>query len=110
MPHKFCCAPRAPAVRNLGGTCPRQLCGGGAGAYAVPIKLLCACVLTVSRNIKDLRRRVGLTDDQEYNLNTAVNLVQEGRQDVLEEMGMPRSSWNDVLFMFSKLIASGFTA
>jgi len=68
------------------------------------------CVSTVSHNINDLRRRVGLADKQEYNLITTLNLVQEGRQDILEEMGMPRSSWNDVSFMFSKLIASGFTA
>jgi len=32
VPHTFCCA---PAIRNLGGTCPRQLYG--AGAYAVGI-------------------------------------------------------------------------
>jgi len=64
----------------------------------------------VSHNINDLRIRVGLSDEQQYNLNTVLNLVQEGRQDVLEDMGMPRSSWNDVSFMFSKLIASGFTA
>ena len=68
------------------------------------------CVSTVSHNISDLRRRIGLDDKQEYNLITVLNLVKEGRQDVLEEMGMPRSSWNDVSFMFSKLIASGFTA
>jgi len=68
------------------------------------------CVSTVSHNISDLRRRIGLDDKQEYNLITVLNLVQEGRQDVLEEMGMPRSSWNDVSFMFSKLIGSGFTA
>jgi len=65
---------------------------------------------SVSHNINDLRRRVGLSDKQEFNLMTVLNLVQEGRQDVLEEMGMPRSSWNDVSFMFSKLLASGFTA
>jgi len=67
-------------------------------------------VITVSHNINDLRRRIGLTEKQEYNIMTTLNLVEEGRQDVLEEMGMPRSSWNDVSFMFSKLIASGFTA
>jgi len=64
----------------------------------------------VSHNINDLRRRVGLSDEQEYSIMTALELVKEGRQDVLEDMGMPRSSWNDVSFMFSKLIASGFTA
>ena len=68
------------------------------------------CLSTVSHNINDLRRRVGLDDKQEDNLITVLNLVQQGRQDVLEEMGMPRSSWNDVSFMFNKLIASGFSA
>lgn len=66
--------------------------------------------LAVSHNINDLRNRIGLSDEQEYSIMTVLNLVQEGRQDVLEEMGMPRSSWNDVSFIFSKLIASGFTA
>ena len=68
------------------------------------------CERAVSHNINDLRRRVGLSEKQEFNIMTALNLVQEGRQDVLEEMGMPRSSWNDVSFMFRKLIASGFNA
>ena len=68
------------------------------------------CVSTVSQNINDLRRRVGLNDKQEYNLISVLNLVQEGRQDLLEEMGMPPSSWNDVSFMFEKLMTSGFTA
>jgi len=71
---------------------------------------MCDCVPTVSRNIDDLRRRVGLSETQAYNIMNVLNLVEEGRQDLLEEMGMSRSSWNDVFFMFSKLIASGFTA
>jgi len=44
-PVNLCCAPRAPTVRNLGGTCPRQL--SGAGAYE--FRATCVPTLTILR-------------------------------------------------------------
>jgi len=43
-------------------------------------------------------------------VKVVLDAVKNGRQDQLEAIGMPRSSWKDVSFMFIKLIASGFTA
>ena len=34
VPHKFCCAPRAPALRIFLGTCPHQLYDAGAYGHA----------------------------------------------------------------------------
>lgn len=60
--------------------------------------------------MKDLRRRLGLNDEQEQNLLTVIDAVKTGREGALESLGMPPSSWKDVSFMIGKLVASGFTA
>jgi len=46
--HKFCCAPRGPAVRiyEVGGTCPRQLYG--AGAYVIISMTICNNNFTIA--------------------------------------------------------------
>jgi hypothetical protein len=65
--------------------------------------------LAVSQSLQDLQRRLDLSPKQEHNVKMVLNAVKNSRQDLLEAIGMPRSSWKDVSFMFTKLIASGFT-
>jgi hypothetical protein len=60
--------------------------------------------------MQDLRRRLGLNDEQVQNIETVLDSVKSGHEAALESLGMPPSSWKDVSFMFGKLIASGFAA
>ncbi|ELT88122.1 hypothetical protein CAPTEDRAFT_223337 [Capitella teleta] len=66
--------------------------------------------LAVSQTVDDFKRRVGLSSHEIANLRDALKAVKEGNEAELEMLGMPHSSWNEVSYIFSKLIKSGFTA
>lgn len=51
-----------------------------------------------------------MTSSEVAPLKTAVEAVKNGQEDELIALGMPPSAWNEVSFIFSKLIKSGFTA
>jgi len=62
--------------------------------------------VAVSKTVDDLRKNLGLSDTTA--LCSALDAVDNGREDELEGDGMPPKAWNGVVFFFSKLIKSGF--
>ena len=42
-------------------------------------------------------------------MKLVLEAVRSGDASELEELGMPQSSWKEVSFIFTKLIASGFS-
>jgi len=64
--------------------------------------------LAVSKTVNDFKKRVKLTKPEVANLEQALNAVKENDEFALEELGMPASAWQEVTFIFSKLIKSGF--
>lgn len=66
--------------------------------------------LAVSPTVEDFKKRLGMTSNEVSPLKTAIEAVKNGQEDELIALGMPPSAWNEVSFIFSKLIKSGFTA
>jgi hypothetical protein len=64
--------------------------------------------LAVSQSVKDFQTRLGLTDQQVEALREALKAVKHNDEITLEMLGMPASAWQEVHFVFSKLIKSGF--
>jgi len=64
--------------------------------------------LAVSQTVDDFRRRLGLSKMDVENLRTALEAVKEKDQDMMLDLGMPASAWQDLLFIFNKLVKSGF--
>ena len=56
----------------------------------------------------DFRRRLGLSKGEVSNLRTTLEAVKEKDKDTMLDLGMPASAWQDLLFIFSKLVKSGF--
>ncbi len=65
---------------------------------------------SVSPTVEDFKKRLGMTSNEVSPLKTAIEAVKNGQEDELIALGMPPSAWNEVSFIFSKLIKSGFTA
>lgn len=64
--------------------------------------------LAVSQTVDDFKRRLGLSKGQVSNLRTALEAVKEKDKDMMLDLGMPASAWQDLLFIFNKLVKSGF--
>lgn len=64
--------------------------------------------LAVSATIDEFRRNVGLPREQFINLKRALKAIRDGDEATLQAMGMPPNAWDEVKFMFGKLIKSGF--
>lgn len=69
-----------------------------------------AHALVVSPTVEDYRKRLGLSEHDISSLKTALTAVSEGDETALTELGMPPSAYNEITFMFTKLIKSGFSA
>lgn len=67
-------------------------------------------VVVVSATVEDYRKRLGLEEDDIENLRVALKAVSDGDEGAMVTLGMPPSAWNEISFMFSKLIKSGFAA
>jgi hypothetical protein len=66
--------------------------------------------LVVSQKVEDFRVRLGMTQDEVAPLKKALEAIGAGNARVMTSLGMPPAAWNEVSFIFSKLIKSGFTA
>ena len=66
-------------------------------------------LFTVSQTLDDFRRRLSMTEDEIEPLTQAVKAIETGNSRAMTSLGMPPQSWNEVSFIFSKLIKSGFT-
>jgi hypothetical protein len=64
---------------------------------------------TVSQKVEDFRHRLGMSDEDVEPLKEALKAVSDGDSARMAELGMPPSSWNEVSFIFSRLVKSGFT-
>lgn len=64
--------------------------------------------LVVSPTVQDYRKRLGLTEEDIENLTIALKAVSDGDEGAMTAIGMPPSAWNEISFMFAKLIKSGF--
>jgi len=69
-----------------------------------------AHALAVSPTVDNFQRRLDLSPDDVKNLKVALQAVASGNEAALAKLGMPPSDWNEVSFMFAKLIKSGFAA
>lgn len=67
-----------------------------------------AHALVVSPTVEDYRKRLGLLNEDTSNLRRALAAVRDGDEAELRDLGMPPSAWNEISFMFAKLIKSGF--
>lgn len=65
--------------------------------------------LAVSGKVEDFRQRLGMTPAEAETLKEAMKAIEDGDSSRLVDLGMPPSSWNEVSFIFSKLIKNGFT-
>ena len=72
------------------------------------IYIIRSCYFTVSPTVEEYRKRLGLSSSDTLNLRMALAAVSEGNESALTELGMPPSAWNEISFMFTKLIKSGF--
>lgn len=68
-----------------------------------------AHALVVSPTVEDYRKRLDLSEVEISNLKKALTAVSEGDETALTELGMPPSAYNEITFMFTKLIKSGFS-
>jgi hypothetical protein len=59
--------------------------------------------------VEDFRQRLGMTAAETEPLREAMKAIEDGDSSRLVDLGMPPSAWNEVSFVFSKLIKSGFT-
>jgi len=66
-------------------------------------------LFTVSQTVDDFRQRLSMTDDELAPLKQAVKAIETGNSRAMTSLGMPPHAWNEVSFIFSKLIKSGFT-
>lgn len=74
-------------------------------------ELLSSCfVIAVSATVEDYRKRLGLAEEDMGNLRSALKAVSDGDEGAMAVLGMPPSAWNEISFMFGKLIKSGFAA
>lgn len=64
--------------------------------------------LAVSASVDEFKRKVGLPPEQYRNLKRALKAIKYGDESTLRSMGMPNNAWDEVKFMFGKLIKSGF--
>lgn len=64
--------------------------------------------LAVSQTVDDFKRRLNLSSKDVENLRTALEAVKEKDVGMMADLGMPVSAWQEVNFIFSKLIKSGF--
>lgn len=64
--------------------------------------------LAVSQTVNDFKQRLKMGDDEVDALKHALAGVKANDELALEELGMPASAWQEVSFIFSKLIKSGF--
>jgi SOS response regulatory protein OraA/RecX len=65
--------------------------------------------LVVSQRLDDFRQRLGMSHDEIQPLKKALEAIESGNARAMTSLGMPPSAWNEVSFIFSKLIKSGFT-
>lgn len=65
--------------------------------------------LAVSQKVEDFRQRLGMSEPEVEPLKEALKAVSDGDSARMAELGMPPSSWNEVSFIFSRLVKSGFT-
>jgi len=63
----------------------------------------------VSQTLDDFCQRLSLTDEETAPLKQAINAIETGNSRAMTSLGMPPQAWNEVSFIFSKLIKSGFT-
>lgn len=66
--------------------------------------------LVVSQKVEDFRQRLGMTHDEVVPLREALQAIKDGNARAMMSLGMPPAAWNEVSFIFSKLVKSGFTA
>lgn len=64
--------------------------------------------LAVSQSVDDFKRRLNLNKAEVENLRHALEAVRHKDVEIMEELGMPSSAWQEVFFIFNKLVKSGF--
>lgn len=64
--------------------------------------------LAVSQTVADFKRRLNLNKGEVTNLKHALEAVKNKDAGMMEELGMPSSAWQEVHFIFNKLVKSGF--
>jgi len=64
--------------------------------------------LAVSQTVDDFKRRLNLSKGDVQNLRTALEAVRTKDVPRLRTLGMPANAWNEVNFIFTKLVKSGF--
>jgi len=65
-------------------------------------------LFTVSQTLEDFRQRLSMTEDDIAPLKQAVKAIETGNSRAMTSLGMPPHAWNEVSYIFSKLISSGF--
>jgi len=63
----------------------------------------------VSQTLDDFCQRLSLNEKEAVPLKKAVEAIETGNSRAMTSLGMPPHAWNEVSFIFSKLINSGFT-
>jgi len=58
--------------------------------------------------VDDFAQRLSILANDDVNLRDALDAVKNGQMEPLTDLGMPASAWNEVSFILSKLIKSGF--
>jgi len=66
------------------------------------------CVCPVSQTLDDFRQRLSLNNEEIAPLKQAISAIETGNSRAMTSLGMPPYAWNEVSFIFSKLIKSGF--
>ena len=74
------------------------------------VSLIALDCISVSPTLADFQRRLNLSDDDVANLKMALKAVADGKESELASLGIRPSTWNEISFMFAKLIKSGFVA
>lgn len=64
--------------------------------------------LVVSQTLDDFRQRLSMNDEEIAALKQAISAIKTGNSRAMTSLGMPPYAWNEVSFIFSKLIKSGF--
>jgi len=66
--------------------------------------------LAVSPNVAVFQRRQGIEKADTRNLKMALSYVADSNRDGMHQLGMPTGKWTQVVYLFAKLINSGFKA
>jgi hypothetical protein len=64
--------------------------------------------LAVSQTVDDFKRRLNLNKSAVQNLRHVLEAVKHKDEHMMEELGMPQSAWQEVFFIFNKLVKSNF--